>query len=125
MTFSGVPQILPHWKAGRVKLLAIGHPTRIKSLPEIPPVADVLPGFNNTSWYGLLAPRGTPVAIVNRINASINHVLAQPEFGQKLILQGVEPVTSTPQGMQDMIRNEYARWSKVIRDAGITVDTAQ
>ena len=73
----------------------------------------------------MLAPRGTPVAIVNRINASINHVLAQPEFGQKLILQGVEPVTSTPQGMQDMIRNEYARWSKVIRDAGITVDTAQ
>ena len=125
MTFSGIPQILPHWKAGRVKLLAIGHPTRIKSLPDIPTVADVLPGFNNTSWYGLLAPRGTSPAIVNRINTAMNQVLAQPEFGQRLLLQGVEPVTSTPQGMQDMIRNELARWRKVIREAGITVESAK
>ncbi len=125
MTFSGVPQILPHVKAGRVKLVAIGHPTRIKSLPDVPPVADTLPGFNNTSWYGLLAPAGTSPAIVNRINVAMNTVLAQPEFGQRLLLQGVEPVTSTPQGMHDMIRNELARWRKVIREAGITVDTAQ
>ncbi len=125
MTFSGVPQILPHVKAGRVKIVAIGHPTRIKSLPDTPPVADVLPGFNNTSWYGLLAPAGTPPALVNQINAAMNKVLAQPEFGQRLLLQGVEPVTSTPQGMHDMIRNELARWRKVIKEAGITVETAQ
>jgi tripartite-type tricarboxylate transporter receptor subunit TctC len=125
MTFSGVPQILPHVKAGRVKIVAIGHPTRIKSLPDTPPVADVLPGFNNTSWYGLLAPVGTPPAIVNRINAAMNQVLAQLEFGQRLLLQGVEPVTSTPQGMHDMIRSELARWHKVIKEAGITVETAQ
>lgn len=125
MTFSGVPQILPHVKAGRVKIIAIGHPTRIKSLPDTPPVADVLPGFNNTSWYGLLAPVGTPPAIVNQINSAMNKVLAQPEFGQRLLLQGVEPVTSTPQGMHDMIRSELARWRKVIKEAGITVETAQ
>jgi tripartite-type tricarboxylate transporter receptor subunit TctC len=125
MTFSGIPQILPHWKAGRVKLLAIGHPTRIKSLPDIPTVADVLPGFNNTSWYGLLAPRGTSPAIVNQINAAMNKVLGQPEFAQRLLVQGVEPVTSTPQGMRDMIRSEYARWRKVIKDAGITVESAR
>ncbi len=125
MTFSGVPQILPHVKAGRVKIIAIGHPTRIKSLPDTPPVADVLPGFNNTSWYGLLAPAGTPPALVNQINAAMNKVLTQPEFGQRLLLQGVEPVTSTPQGMHDMIRNELARWRKVIKEAGITVETAQ
>jgi tripartite-type tricarboxylate transporter receptor subunit TctC len=125
ITFSGVPQILPHVKAGRVKIVAIGHPTRIKSLPDTPPVADVLPGFNNTSWYGLLAPAGTPPALVNQINAAMNKVLAQPEFGQRLLLQGVEPVTSTPQGMHEMIRNELARWRKVIKEAGITVETAQ
>jgi tripartite-type tricarboxylate transporter receptor subunit TctC len=73
----------------------------------------------------LLAPRGTSLAIVNRINAAMNQVLAQPEFGQRLLLQGVEPVTSTPQGMQDMIRNELARWRKVIREAGITVESAK
>ncbi|MDB5811205.1 MAG: hypothetical protein JWN94_3327 [Betaproteobacteria bacterium] len=125
MTFSGVPQILPHVKAGRVKLIAIGHPTRIKSLPDVPPVADTLPGFNNTSWYGVLAPVGTPPAIVNRINAVMNKVLADPEFGQRLILQGVEPVTSTPEGLHDMIAKELARWRKVIKDAGITVDSAK
>ena len=125
MTFSGVPQILPHVKAGRVKIVAIGHPTRIKSLPDTPPVADVLPGFNNTSWYGLLAPAGTPPAMVKQINADMNRVLANPDFGQRLVLQGVEPVTSTPQGMHDMIRNELARWRKVIKEAGITVETAQ
>jgi tripartite-type tricarboxylate transporter receptor subunit TctC len=125
MTFSGVPQILPHVKAGRVKLVAIGHPTRIKSLPDVPPVADTLPGFNNTSWYGLLAPVGTPPAIVNRINAAMNKVLGEPDFGQRLLLQGVEPVTSTPQGMHDMIAKELARWRRVIKDAGITVDSAK
>jgi tripartite-type tricarboxylate transporter receptor subunit TctC len=125
MTFSGVPQILPHWKAGRVKIIAIGHPTRIRSLPDTPPVADVLPGFNNTSWYGLLAPVGTPKAIVSRINATMNQVLVNPEFGQRLLLQGVEPVTSTPQGMHDMIASELARWRKVIKDAGITVESAR
>jgi len=125
MTFSGVPQILPHLKAGRVKVIAIGHPTRIRSLPDAPPVADVLPGFNNTSWYGLLAPAGTPAAIVNRINVAMNKVLADPEFGQRLLLQGVEPVSSTPQAMRDMIANELARWRKVIKDAGITADSAK
>jgi tripartite-type tricarboxylate transporter receptor subunit TctC len=125
MTFSGVPQILPHVKAGRVKIIAIGHPTRIRSLPDAPPVADTLPGFNNTSWYGLLAPVGTSAAIVNRINADMNKVLANPEFGQRLLLQGVEPVTSTPRGMRDMIANELARWRKVIKDAGISVESAQ
>jgi tripartite-type tricarboxylate transporter receptor subunit TctC len=125
MTFSGVPQILPHLKAGRVKIIAIGHPTRIRSLPDTPPVADVLPGFNNTSWYGLLAPVGTPPAIINRINATMNKALVEASFGQRLLLQGVEPVTSTPQGMRDMIASELARWRKVIKEAGITVDSAR
>ncbi len=125
MMFSGVPQILQHIKAGRLKAIAIGHPTRIRSLPDAPPVADTLPGFNNTSWYGLLAPAGTPKAIVVKINGALNQALAVPEFGQRLVLQGVEVTTSTPEGMHDMIRSELARWTKVIRDAGITADAAQ
>jgi tripartite-type tricarboxylate transporter receptor subunit TctC len=125
MMFSGVPQILPHIKTGRLKAIAIGHPTRIRSLPDAPPVADVLPGFNNTSWYGLLAPAGTPTAIVSQINAAMNQALAVPEFGQRLLLQGVEVTTSTPAGMHEMIRSELARWRKVIKDAGISVESAR
>src|SRR5688572_10582516 len=122
MMFSGVPQILQHIKAGRLKAVAIGHPTRIRSLPDAPPVADTLPGFNNTSWYGLLAPAGTPRAIVNQINAELDKALAVPEFGQRLMLQGVEVTTSTPQGMHEMIRSELERWRKVIKDAGISAE---
>jgi len=125
MMFSGVPQILPHLKSGRLKAVAVGHPTRIRSLPDVPPVADTLPGFNNTSWYGLLAPAGTPKAIVNRINAAMNKALENPEFGQRLLLQGVEPVTSTPDGMREMIRSELARWRKVMKEAGISVESAR
>jgi len=62
---------------------------------------------------------------VNRINVAMNKVLADPEFGQRLLLQGVEPVSSTPQAMRDMIANELARWRKVIKDAGITADSAK
>jgi|SRR5688572_2675435 len=125
MMFSGVPQILQHIKAGRLKAIAIGHPARIRSLPDAPPVADTLPGFNNTSWYGLLAPAGTPKAIVAKINGVLNQALAVPEFGQRLELQGVEVVTSTPEGMHDMIRSELARWTKVIQAAGINADAAR
>jgi len=123
--FSGVPQILQHIKAGRLKAVAIGHPSRIRSLPDAPPVADTLPGFNNTSWYGLLAPAGTPKAIVAKINAELNRALAVPEFGRRLVLQGVEVATSTPEGMHEMIRTELERWRKVIRDAGISAESAR
>jgi tripartite-type tricarboxylate transporter receptor subunit TctC len=125
MMFSGVPQIQPHLKTGRLRAVAVGHPTRVRSLPDVPPVADTLPGFNNTSWYGLLAPAGTPRSIVNKINADLNRALAVAEFGQRLLIQGVEPATSTPEGFHAMIAAELARWTKVIKDAGINVEAAR
>ena len=125
MMFSGVPQILPHVKTGRLKTVAIGHPTRIKALPDVPPVADTLPGFNNTSWYGLLAPAGTPKPIVLKLNAELNKAFGSPELAQRIMIQGVEAATTTPEGFQAMIASELARWRKVIKDAGISVESAQ
>ena len=125
MMFSGVPQILPHVKTGRLKTVAIGHPTRIKALPDVPPVADTLPGFNNTSWYGLLAPAGTPKPIVLKLNAELNKAFGSPELAQRIMIQGVEAATTTPEGFQAMIGSELARWRKVIKDAGISVESAQ
>ena len=126
MMFSGIPQALPHIKTGRLKAVAVGHPTRIKALPEVPPVADTLPGFNNTSWYGLLAPAGTPPSIVARLNAELNRAFGAPEVGQRLLLQGVEPAaTTSPDEFRNMIRSEAARWRRVIKEAGITVESAQ
>jgi tripartite-type tricarboxylate transporter receptor subunit TctC len=123
--FSGIVQVQGHLKTGRLRAIAIGHPTRTRVMPDAPPVADTVPGFNNTSWYGLLAPAGMPNAVVNRISAELIKALESPDFAQRLIGQGLDPASSTPQGFHDMIRSELARWSKVIKEAGITADGAQ
>ena len=117
--FSAIPQVLPHVKSGRLRAIAVGHPTRTRAAPDLPAVAETLPGFNNTTWYGLLAPARTPRDIIVRINADLNKVLAQPEFTQRILIQGVEAATSTPEGLGEMIRAEEARWRKVIKRAGI------
>ena len=117
--FSAIPQMLPHVKTGRLRALAIGHPTRTRAAPDAPPLADTLPGFNNTSFYGLLAPARTPRDIVMRINTDLNKLLAQPEFTQRMLMQGVEPASSTPEGLAEIIRAEGERWSSVIKKAGI------
>jgi tripartite-type tricarboxylate transporter receptor subunit TctC len=117
--FGSIPQWQPHLAAGKVRAIGIGHPTRVRSMPEVPAVAETLPGFNNTSWYGLLAPAGTPTAIVNKVNAEMRRAVANAGFTKQLEGMGLEPASSTPQEMRDLIRTELARWSKVIRDAGI------
>ncbi len=120
--FSAIPQVLPHVKSGRLRAIAVGHPTRTRAAPDLPAVAETLPGFNNTTWYGLLAPARTPRDIVVRINADLNKVLAQPEFAQRILIQGVEAATSTPEGLGEMIRSEEDRWRKVIKSARIAPD---
>ena len=120
--FGSIPQWQPHLGAGRVRAIGIGHPKRVKSMPEVQAIAEILPGFNNTSWYGLLAPAGTPATIVNRINAEMNRAAANPEFIRHIEGIGLEMASSTPKEMGDLIRTELARWTKVIKDAGIRAE---
>ena len=117
--FGSIPQWQPHFATGRIRVIGIGHPTRVRSLPDVPAVAETLPGFNNTSWYGLFAPAGTPAPIVNTINAEMKRAVANAEFSKYLESIGLEPASSTPREFGDMVRAELARWTKVIRDAGI------
>jgi len=117
--FGGIPYCQPHIASGRIRAIAIGHPTRVKSMPAVPAIAETLPGFNNTTWYGLLAPAGTPAPIVNKINAEMKRALADAAFRKHLESIGLEPAASTPKELGDMIRTELERWTKVIRDAGI------
>jgi tripartite-type tricarboxylate transporter receptor subunit TctC len=120
--FSAIPQVLPHVKSGRLRAIAVGHPTRTRAAPDLPAVAETLPGFNNTTWYGLLAPARTPREIVARVNADLNKVLGQPELVQRMLSQGVEATGSTPEALGEMIRAETERWRKVIKSAGIVVE---
>jgi len=117
--FGSIPQWQPHLPAGKVRAVGIGHPTRVKSMPEVSAIAETLPGFNNTSWYGLLAPAGTPAAVINKVNAEMKRAVANPEFVKQVEGMGLEPASSTPKEMGDLIRTELTRWTKVIRDAGI------
>ena len=117
--FGSIPQWQPHLPVGRVRAIGIGHPKRVKSMPEVQAIAELLPGFNNTSWYGLLAPTGTPPAVVNKINAEMNRAAADPQFLKHIEGIGLEIASSTPKEMGDLIRSELARWTKVIKTAGI------
>jgi len=123
--FGGIPYVGPNVKTGKLRAIAIGHPSRVASWPDVPTVAETVPGFTNTTWFGLLAPAGTPKAVVNRINAEMKKAVANPEFVKHLAAIGLEPASSSPAEFRDMIRTELERWTRVIREAGISADTAQ
>ena len=119
---TGLLQTLPHHRTGRLKILGVGHPQRLKAHPDIPAIAETVPGYYNTGWWGIAAPAGTPKAIVDRLNAIMNKALATPEMIQRFEKNGLEVATTTPQGFHDMIESDLRMWSKLIKDAKITVD---
>jgi tripartite-type tricarboxylate transporter receptor subunit TctC len=106
--------------AGRIRAVATGHIKRLRSMPEIPTVAESFPGFVNDGWYGIVAPAGTPAAIINKLNAEMKRALANAEFSKHVESLGMEPTAgSTPQELREWIRSELGRWTKIVRDAGI------
>jgi tripartite-type tricarboxylate transporter receptor subunit TctC len=123
--FSGTPQVSGFIKAGRLRVIAVGtqEPTRVA--PGVPPVAEVLPGFDCNTWFGLLVPAATPAPIIKRLNTELNRALAQPALVQRLLDQGLEATPGTPEAFRDLIASETKRWRKVITAAGITPEAAQ
>lgn len=117
--FTGIPQLLPHVRSGRLKLIASGHPVRSRLAPDAAPIAELYPGFNSSTWFCLLLPAGTPKAIAAKFNAQLNRIVTSTEFANRLLLQGAEPATSTPQQLIEKIRSETERWRKIIKDAGL------
>ena len=123
--FGGIPYVGPHVKAGRLRVIAIGHASRVSTWPDTPAIAETYPGFTNTTWYGLLGPAGTPKAAINRINAEMKKAVANADFVKQLDAIGLLAASSTPAEFHAMIRSELARWTRVIKQAGITASTAQ
>ena len=120
--FGGVPYVGPHVKAGRLKVIAIGHPVRIPTWPDTPAIAETLPGFTNTTWYGLLGPAGMPKPAINRINAEMKKAVANADFVKQLDAIGLLAASSSPAEFHEMIKSELARWTKVIKQAGIAAE---
>ena len=119
---SGGPALLPQIEAGTVRALAVSSRTRAAFAPTLPTIADALaPGFEAVQWHGLVAPAGTPAAIVGRVNALVNAALATPELQETLRKEGATAAAGTPEEFARMIASEIALWRDVIRRAGITI----
>jgi tripartite-type tricarboxylate transporter receptor subunit TctC len=109
-------------KAGNLKLVAVASPQRMASLPNVPAIAEVLPGFASVTWYAVVAPPRTPAAIVDKVNAGINAALHDSEVQKRLAELSAEPVGGTPQATVDYLKQETGRWKNVITAAHVTLD---
>ncbi len=119
LMFSPSSTVLPHVKSGRLRALAVTTVSRLPSLPELPTVAESgLKGYETITWFGFVTPVKTPPAIVTRLNAEIVKVLALPEVRNQFGIQGIEVLGGTPEQFAAYIRDEIAKWAKVIRLSG-------
>jgi tripartite-type tricarboxylate transporter receptor subunit TctC len=123
VSFAGIPNVLPHVKAGRLRALAVSTPQRSPDLPDVPTAAEAgVPGYQATLWLNLAAPAGTPGDIVQRIYAETARALQDAELQQNFRSAGVEASPMSPQELAGFMRAEYEKWGKVVRDTGATVN---
>lgn len=118
--FNSMPPVLPLVRSGKVRAIAYGGAKRSSAAPEIPTISETLPGFQSSTWYALLGPRGVPPAIVKRLNGEIVKMFADASFTQRIQDMGQEPQSSTPEELRVYMRAESTRWSQVIKKAGLT-----
>ena len=111
--------VVPQEKAGRIRSLGVSTRHRLPVLPHVPPIADALPGYEAVGWNGILAPAGTPKAIIERLHSEIAKIVRSPEFSQQLTGEGATAVGNTPAEFDTMIRADMRKWADVVRDAGI------
>ncbi len=118
-----LPSALQQIKAGKLRAYAVTSGTRLPQLPDVPTVAEAgLPGYESTGWFGVVAPAGTPAAIVNRLNAEITAALKDEQIQASMRNLGVEPSPSRPEAFDAYIRAEARKWAKVIQSASIRID---
>ena len=117
--FDSLPTGMPHVRDGRLRALAVTTLKRTPLAPDLPPVADTLPGFESNTWFGLYGPKGLPAEVVSRVNTAANQALSDPEVRAKLTTLGIEPVTSTPAQVAKMVADDQAKWKRIIAERKI------
>ncbi len=119
--FGSLPAVLPFVRSGRVRALAVGTPVRSPSLPEVPTVAESgFPGFDASLWLAIMAPTGTPGAVVERLNTELRAVIGNPETADMLSKAGAEPLLSSPAELAALVRDGVAKYAKIVKQAGVT-----
>ena len=120
--FSPIPDVLQHIRAGRLRALAVSSPRRLESLPNVPSLAEVYPGFDGDSWHGIFALKGTPQEVVDVVATRSQAIVASPEFRRYLAENGLVAAGGTPADFTRYIATDAGRWTKVIRDNDIALD---
>jgi tripartite-type tricarboxylate transporter receptor subunit TctC len=121
-SFSTMPPIIPHIRAGRVKALAVTRDKRAAVLPEVPTIAETVPGYSMSTWYGVVVPARTPREIIVKLNQEILRALADPGVKERLASLGADIVASSPEQTAAIFKADLAKYTKVARAAGIRVD---
>ena len=115
--------ITPHARGGRVRGLAVSGPKRVEALPEYPTIAEAgVPGYEATTWTGVVGPAAMPRAVIMRLNAELNRMVASSSYKEKVTLIGSEPAGGTPEQFAQYIRSEYAKWGEIVKRAGARID---
>jgi len=122
MIFATMPTVLPQVRAGKLRPLAVLGTTRSPAIPDVPTMAESVPGFEVSNWIGLFGPAGMPPAIVARLNAEIQKIMRSPEIQKRLETEGAKFVPMTPEQFATFQKAEIAKWAKTIKDANIKMD---
>ena len=121
--FEVMPQLLPHVQAGRLKALGISSPERSKAIPTLPTIAEQgMPGFQSSTWFGILAPAGTPEAVVNRLNAEFAKALAEPDIAKRIADLGATSTPNSPADYARFLRADLEKWRRVVAQSGAKFD---
>lgn len=119
MLFSPLNSVLQHLMSGKVRALAVASEERLPSLPDIPTISEAgVPGYRSDIWVALVAPAGTPRDIISKMHQEVAKVLSEPGTKEKLAAQGIEPASSTPEQLTELIRSDLTRWAKVVKESG-------
>jgi tripartite-type tricarboxylate transporter receptor subunit TctC len=116
--FAGIQPAHVQVRGGRLRGLAVTTPKRIAALPDVPAVAEALPGFEVVGWYGIIGPAGMPQPLVARLNDEISKILASPDIRERILADGSEPASGTPESFRQFMQADLAKWAKLVKESG-------
>jgi tripartite-type tricarboxylate transporter receptor subunit TctC len=120
--FDAIASAMPHIQSGALRPLGVSATARLRVLPDVPAIGDVVPGYAVTGWLGIGVPKGTPAEIVQRLNREVNAVLAEPALRARMMDLGSDPITGSPADFGKLVADETEKWGKVVKFAGLKAD---
>jgi tripartite-type tricarboxylate transporter receptor subunit TctC len=116
--FAGIQAAQPHVRSGKLRGLAVTTPQRVAAMPDVPAVAEAIPGYEVVGWYGVIGPAGMPAPVVERLHQELLRVLKQPDVHERIVNDGSEPVGNSPREFRDFMAADLAKWAKVVKESG-------